>query len=118
MIESNAIMFGWNRPQQGREGMAGELFAHTVNYFEKLKSSSNLESYEPVFLADHGGDLGGYFMLKGTHAQLDTMTSNDEWVDIVMRAGHCLTGVGVIQCYTGSVIPEMMARWTKSIPSR
>jgi hypothetical protein len=118
MLQSNAIMFGWNRPMVGREGMAGELFAYTVGYFEKLKSSKTIESYEPVFLVDHGGDLGGYFLLKGTHAQLDTLKASDEWIDIVMRAGHSLTGVGIIDCFTGATIPDLMQRWTKSIPAR
>lgn len=118
MIQSNAIMFGWNRAVAGREGMAAELFAHSMNYFEKLKTSSGLESYEPVFLANHGGDLNGYFMLKGTHAQLETLKSSDEWIDIVMRAGQYLTNVGVIECYTGAIVPELMMRWTKAIPSR
>ncbi|MBA3454676.1 MAG: hypothetical protein H0T42_16435 [Deltaproteobacteria bacterium] len=110
-------MFGWNRPITGREGMAAELFMHTVNFFEKLKRANSLESFEPIFLVDHGGDLGGYFLLKGTHDQLDTLKSNDEWVEIVMRAGHSLTGVGIIDCFTGTTVPELMARWTKTIPS-
>jgi len=118
MIQNNAILFGWNAPVVGREPVAGELFAHTVNYFEKLKSSNLLESYEPVFLGSHGGDLNGFFLLKGTHVQLDTIRSSDEFVDIVMRAGMCLTNVGVIDSYVGSTITEMMSRWMKSIPAR
>jgi len=118
MIQSNAIMFGWNRAVAGREGMASELFAHAVGYFEKLKASGSLDSYEPVFLTNHGGDLNGYFMLKGSHTQLDTMKSSDEWIDIVMRAGQYLSNVGVIECYTGAAVPELMSRWTKTIPSR
>ena len=118
MVQSNAILFGWNRPVVGRESIAGELFAHTVNFFEKLKASSQLESYEPVFLSVHGGDLNGFFLIKGTHVQLDTLKSSDEFLDITMRAGMCLSNVGAIDTYVGNTVTELMGRWIKSIPSR
>ncbi len=118
MVQTNTVLFGWNRAIAGREGMAGELFAHSIGYFEKLKATSQLESCEPVFLNRHGGDLNGFFLLKGTHAQLDTMMSSDEFVDITMRAEQYLEGVGVITGYTGSIIPDLMQRWMKTIPSR
>ena len=118
MVQSNVLMFGWNHPIQGREGLAGELFAHTTSFFEKQKSGGKLENYQPVFLSSHGGDLNGFFLLTGTHAQLDTLVSNDEFVDIIMRAGHALTNVGVVHGYAGNVIPELMSRWIKTIPAR
>jgi hypothetical protein len=118
MVQSNTILFGWNTPVVGRESMAGELFAHTVNYFEKAKASNNLESYEPVFLTSHGGDLNGFFLLRGTHTQLDTLKSSDEFFEIVMRAGMCLTNVGVVDAYTGNLVTDVMSRWTKALPAR
>jgi hypothetical protein len=118
MVQSNAIMFGWNRPHVGRETMAGELFASTVNHLDKLKSSAKIESYEPVFLASHGGDLTGFFLIRGSHAQLDALVSSDEFADITLRASHLLSDVGVIHAYVGAEVPNVMARWTKAIPQR
>ncbi|MDB4963003.1 MAG: hypothetical protein JWP01_3002 [Myxococcales bacterium] len=118
MLQSNCVMFGWNHPATGREAMASELFAHCVNWCEKQRSIGNIESFEPMFLQSHGGDLNGCFLIKGTHAQLDSLKSHDEWVDIVMRAGQCLTQVGVVDCYTGTTVQDMMSRWTRSIPPR
>lgn len=117
MVQSNAILFGWNSVVVGRESIAGELFAHTVNYFEKLKSTNQLETFEPVFLAAHGGDLNGFFLLKGTHVQLDTIKSSNEFIEITMRAGMCLSNVGVIDTYVGTNVNELMTRWMKSIPA-
>lgn len=116
MVQSNVILFGWNRPIPGREGLAAELFTHTVSYFEKQKSAGKLESWQPVFLRDHGGDLNGFFLLNGSHANLDTIVSSDEFVDINLKAVHCLTGVGVIQGFGGNTVQEMMTRWIKMIP--
>jgi hypothetical protein len=118
MVQTNTVLFGWNRAIAGREGMAAELFTHVVSFYEKLKSTNQLESYEAVFLNRHGGDLNGFFLLKGTHAQLDSMLSSDEFVTITMRAEQYLDGVGVITGYTGALIPDLMQRWMKTIPSR
>jgi hypothetical protein len=118
MVQSNVILFGWNHAIPGREPMAAELFAHTVSFFDKQKSAGKLESWQPVFLTRHGGDLNGFFLLQGTHANLDALISSDEFIDITMRADQYLTGVGVIQGYTGNVVQDLMGRWTKTIPSR
>ena len=118
MVQTNVVVIGWNRAVAGREGLAGELFAHTTMYFDKQKSMGNIESWQPVFLQRHGGDLNGFFLVTGTHAQLDSFKSNEEFLEIQMRADHCLQGFGVIDGYTGKIIPEMMNRWIKTIPSR
>ena len=118
MVKSNVILFGWNRSVVGREGLAAELFAHTVSFFEKQKQTGKLESWTPVFLNRHGGDLNGFFILTGTHENLDAIKTSDEFVDITMRADQYLTGVGVIDGFTGNQIQELMTRWQKTIPTR
>ena len=62
--------------------------------------------------------LNGFFLVKGTHAQLEAMRASDEFVDLTVRAGHTLEQVGVIEAYTGPEIPNVMGRWTKLIPQR
>ena len=118
MVQTNTVFFGWNRAIPGREGMAAELFAHCMNYYAQLKASGQIESFEPVFLQRHGGDLNGFFLLKGEHAKLDAVMSSDEFTDITMRAEQYLTGIGILQGYTGAVIGEAMQRWVKTIPTK
>ncbi len=118
MLQTNVICFGWNRPIPGREGLAAELFAHTTTYLERCKTNGTIENWEPVFLASHGGDFNGFFYVKGSYQQLSTLRVTDEWVDIVLRANQYLQGVGVIDGYCGNAVPELMNRWTKTIPSR
>ena len=88
MVQSNAILFGWNTVVVGRESIAGELFAHTVNFFEKLKTTNLLESYETVFVNAHGGDLNGFFLLKGTmNLWVAYNFSTDTWVNFKLFGG-------------------------------
>ncbi len=115
-VETNALIIGWNRAVVGRESVAAECFATTVAYYEKLQKNGKITSYEPYFLSHHGGDFNGFFVLKGTNADLDWVRSDEEFVDNIVRATHCLTNVGVIPAYTGNTIQDMMTRWTKQIP--
>ena len=115
-IENNAYILGWNRAIVGREGVASELFGTTVAYFERLQKNGKIESFEPVFLATHGGDFNGFFYVKGTTNNLHWVTTDEEFVDLLLRATHCLENVGWTPAYRGNVVPEMMTRWTKTIP--
>lgn len=115
-VECNALIIGWNRAVVNREVAAAECFATTVAYYEKLQKTGKITSFEPFFLQAHGGDFNGFFVLKGTNANLDWVRTDEEFVDNLTRAQHCLTNVGVIPAYTGNTIQDMMARWTKSIP--
>lgn len=116
-IETNALIIGWNCAVPGREAVAGELFATTSAYYDKQVKAGKLTSFEPMFLSQHGGDLNGFFILRGTRANLDTLRTEDEFVELVLRAGHCLQNVGVIPAYSGmATIQDMMTRWSKTVP--
>jgi len=120
MVQSNTVMLGWNRAVTGREQLAAELFASTTSWLEKQRTAKRIESWEPVLLGSHGGDLNGFFLIKGTHAQLEGMLGNEEWRDLVFRADHCLLGLGILSAYTGmQVVGELMQQWSKTIaPTR
>ena len=115
-IELNAVVFSWDRPIVGREGIAAELFQTTTAYFEKLIKANKLASYEPVFLTSHSSNLNGFFLLKGTGQNIQTLLSDEEFMDINIRAGLCLNNVGIVTAATGNMVKELMARWTKMIP--
>lgn len=116
-LETGALFLGWSRAVPGRESVAGELFAQTVGWYDKQQKAGKITSWEPVFLTPHGGDLAGFFIIRGTHANLNAILADDEFVDIQLRAGHCLENFGVVPAYVGmNVIQDMMGRWTKTTP--
>ncbi len=115
-IETEALMIGWNHAIPGREAAAGELFAVALAFYEKQQKAGKITSFEPEIIQAHGGDRNGYFFVKGTHANLDALQSDDEFVDLLMRMTSCLHGVSVNPCYVGKVIPDLMQRWAKSLP--
>ena len=114
---SNVVFFGWNRPIPGRERVSGQHFQEFVQYLGGLQRSGGIQSFDTVFLDTHGGDLNGFFLIRGESAKLDALVSSSEWETHLTRAALHLEGSGAIRGVTGELIMERMNLWTKMIPA-
>ncbi len=115
-MATNALLFGWNRSIPGREHISSTHFEEFVGYMEGMKADGTIESYDIVFLNNHGGDLNGFFLIRGEHTNLGKMMSSDEWEHHMTRAGMHLEGSGAIRGVTGEMVMQRMAQWTDAIP--
>jgi hypothetical protein len=106
-----ALFVGWNRPVPGREKEAGALWEETMAYYKKLQDGGRIESFEPVILAAHGGDLNGFFLLRGEASKVDELHADDEFVTWLVKAGLILDGFGVIRAYIGEGLDGIMTKW-------
>jgi hypothetical protein len=114
-MSSNVIFFGWDHPARGLERPAGELFGEFVQYLGGLQQAGTIQSFEPVFLDSHGGDLNGFCLVRGDSDKLDALVSSDTWGDWITRADLHLDGIGVVRGVTGDQLMARMARWQKLI---
>jgi hypothetical protein len=115
-MSSNTVLFGWNRPIPGRERMSETHFDDFVKYCTELQQSKTIQSFDIVFLNPHGGDLNGFFLLRGESTSLDNMVSSKEWVNHMTRATMHLEGAGFVRGQTGDMVMEMMNIWKDNIP--
>ena len=111
------LFIGWNRPAVGREQQAMELWQNAMEYYTKLQSDGRIESFDPVILAAHGGDLNGFVMLKGDAEKLSEIRREDTFIDLTINAGYCLEGFGVVVGYIGEGLTDAFDRWSKVISS-
>ena len=111
------LFIGWNRPVVGREQQAMELWQNAMEYYTKLQSDGRIESFDPVILAAHGGDLNGFVMLKGDAEKLSEIRREDTFIDLTINAGYCLEGFGVVVGYIGEGLTDAFDRWSKVISS-
>ena len=116
-MTSNLILFGWNRSLPGREQVSAAHFGEFVAYLGSLQQRGDIASFEVVFLDPHGGDLNGFFLLRGETAKLDAVIGSTEWLTHITRAAHHLDGAGVVRGVTGDNLMARMALWTDLIPS-
>ena len=114
-MADQVLFIGWDHPVIGREQQAMQLFQKCLQYYGKLKSEGKIESFEPVILGAHGGDLNGFFYVKGEAAKLAAVQQEETFMDIVTEARYCIEGFGVISGYTGARLTDMMSRWAKHI---
>jgi hypothetical protein len=116
-MSSNALFFGWNRSIPGREKISAEHFGEFSQYLGSLQQKKIITSFDAVFLNPHGGDLNGFFLIRGESSQLDAVQASSEWVTHVMRAAIHLDRPGAIRGATGELIRQRMELWTGLRPS-
>ena len=108
-MAGDALFLGWGPVVRGRELKALEVFQETLAYYGTLQQDGRIDSFEPVLIGPHGGDLAGFILLRGARASLDEVRSSNEFRRLVVRAASVVDGVGVIDAYTGEALGQQMA---------
>jgi hypothetical protein len=115
-MSDHALFIGWNQPARGREAGAVAAFGEGVNYFGELKERGEIESFEAFFLEAHGGDLNGFFLVRGQLAKLSRLRREDErfqrWFT---RASLSVDGLGVLGAVTGEALGLGMTVYTEAL---
>jgi hypothetical protein len=112
-MDRNIIFFAWNRSIPGREETSGKHFDEFVAYLGAQAQSGAIQGFDVVFLDPHGGDLNGFFLIKGDSASLDALVSTDEWTEHMTRAALHLESSGSVRGVTGEAVAQRMALWKK-----
>jgi hypothetical protein len=115
-MSSNAIFFAWNRALPGRESISSEHFNDFVAYLGGLQKAGSIQSFEAVFLNPHGGDMNGFFLIRGDSGRLDALMASDDWIRHMLRAAMHLDGSGAVRAVTGDPLMKRMELWRDLIP--
>ena len=115
-MSKNVLFYGWNRAVPGREKEAGAMFQGYLQYLGGLQQEEMIDSFEVVMLTVHGGDLNGFFVVRGEIVKLDEIRRSEEFNKYLTLAGHLMEGGGLIPGVTGEGVLEQMALWTSLIP--
>jgi hypothetical protein len=114
-MANHGIFLGWNRPITGREAEAGEIFQQSIGYWTKLQKDGMIENFEPVLIDRHGGDLNGFFLIRGERDKLNTIMGTDEYKDLMMRVDYAVGGFGAIPVALGQELETQMTNWMKLV---
>ncbi len=69
-----------------------------------------------MLLDPHGGDLNGFFLIRGDSAKLDALMASGEWETHTIRGLLHLDGSGAVRGVTGDGVGKRMKLWTEQIP--
>ena len=99
-----ALFVGWGQPVRGREKRSLDVFNDAATYYGERLQDGSIESFEPVLLNPHGGDLQGFFLIKGSAEGLSTMMASEEFQRLHVRAGMIVEDLGIIEAFTDDAV--------------
>ena len=109
------LFIGWGAPVRGREAKGLEVFNEALAYYGRLQQEGAIESFEPVLLEPHGGDLEGFVLLRGAEERLAQLRVDDEFVRLSTRAGLIIEGLGVVGAALGDGLQDAIATYQQAI---
>jgi hypothetical protein len=109
------LFIGFGEPVRGREGPAVDSFNDTVAYLGQAQGAGRIEDFEIVFLEPHGGDLGGFMLVRGTADQMHALRQDDEFQRHITVASLVVERLGVVNASLGEGIARQMAIYQEQI---
>jgi len=108
-----ALFIGWGPTVRGREQKALELFQEILQYYGRLQQQGEIQSFEPVALEPHGGDLAGFLLLKGDADKLARLRASDEFIAFTTRGQLVVDNLGVAGAFVGDGLQNLYADFGK-----
>ena len=105
------LFIGWGEVVRGREAEAVETFNSTIEYFAGLQNDGTIDGFEPVFLEQHGGDLNGFFFIRGEAEKLSALRVDSDFEDVILRAGLIVNNIGVVGAAMSARLERQMAAY-------
>ncbi len=114
-MADSGLFIGFGLPVRGRERQAVQVFNEAIGLYAKLQQQGEIESFEPVFLEPHGGDLGGFFLLRGDREKLARIRAGEDFARLNMRASLVVETLGVVGADLGERIAAEMASYEEQV---
>jgi hypothetical protein len=114
-MADSGLFIGFGLPVRGRERQSIKMFNEVFEYYARLQQEGEIESFEPVLLEAHGGELGGFFLLRGERDKLARIRSSDEFERSTVRAELIVENIGVVGATLGDRLMSQMAMFTEQV---
>jgi hypothetical protein len=115
VMADSGLFVGFGLPVRGRERQALAVFNEALQYYGRLQQQGEIESFEPVFLEPHGGDLGGFILLRGDGEKLARVRASDEFLRLSARAGLIVDGFGVVMADLGERLQRQIGLYQEQL---
>ena len=112
-MADHALFVGWGEVVAGREAQAARVFGETMQFYGRLQERGEIDGVEPFFLEPHGGDLGGFFLVRGERDQLARLRTDEEFVRHIQRAGLVVRRIGVVGAFTGEELNRRLGEFQR-----
>jgi len=114
-MAKGAIFIGWGENPAGYRQKALKVFDESMQYWKRLQQKGEIESFEPVFLEAHGGDLSGFVLIKGDREKLNRLRMSPEYESMLARASVIVRNLGVVDAFVGEELQRRLVESAKQI---
>ena len=114
-MADSGLFIGFGRAVRGRERQALDVFKEATEYYARLQQQGDIDSFEPVFLEPHGGDLAGFFLVRGDQDKLARIRTSDEFRRLSIRATLVTEHFGVVGAGLGERIATQLPIYNQQL---
>ena len=114
-MADSGVFVGFGLPVRGRERQAIQVFNETFEYYSRLQQDGEIESFEPVLLEPHGGELGGFFLLRGDQDKLARIVASEEFTRRTARGQLIVENLGVVSALLGDRLVAQLAQFAEQV---
>jgi hypothetical protein len=114
-MTDRALFVGFGAPVRGREERAIEVFGEFVEMFGRMQSDGRIDGMDVTLLDPHGGELGGFFMVRGSADQCAALSIDEEFRRACIDASLIVDHFGVVPAATGDGVQSEMAMYGEAV---
>jgi hypothetical protein len=114
-MADSGLFIGWGQVVRGREDRALEVFNETIELFGQMQSDGRIESFEVCLLQPHGGELGGFELIRGSEEQIDALRRSEDFERINTKASLIVDDLGIVDMLIGEGLGRAMAIYQEEI---
>jgi hypothetical protein len=109
------LFIGFGPPVRGREAKSLDVFNEAMQYYAGLEQAGTIENWEVVLLEPHGGDLNGFFLLRGETEKLNELRGDQEFRRLLARGSLIVDDLGAVGAILGDSLPEEIGIFQEAI---
>ena len=110
-----ALFIGFGPAVSGRERRALALFNEALAYNTRLQAEGEIENFEAALLEPHGGELGGFVLLRGDADKLHRVRTSEEFQRLNTRAALVVERLGVVDAVVGDGIGQQVSVYQEAV---
>jgi hypothetical protein len=114
-MADSGLFIGFGAPVRGRERQATKVFNEAFEYYARLQQEGEIESFEPVLLEPHGGELDGFFLLRGDQDKLARIRSSEEFERLTVRGQLIIENLGVVGAALGGRLVSQLSMFGEQV---
>ncbi len=103
------LFIGYGTALAGRERQALKVYGELMQYLSGLQERGEIEGFDAVQLQPHGGDLGGFVLVRGTAEQMGRIQASQEFQRNTNRALIVVGSLGIVPASINAGVQRIFA---------